>query len=160
MSTIVYRGTMAVSVPPASGGLRIKSLDPVGLYIASADRAAAIWWFQQLIIDLALRRGLVQCSVIECFRLAGTIDWDYLAITGRGGFAIEKLSPEEAECWQQNEPFFAEEMQELQAWCWKDWKGRDMWLVSDSHSADPWILESVAVDQQVGAFFNENGVYH
>src|SRR3989344_2932996 len=92
-----YAVAFEISAIPDSSGLRIRSTSPVGIYLSSVNREAALWWFMQIILEFAIESGLLPLKQGEGLTTKKDPDWDLCIAAGTGEVTIQIVSVTDVE---------------------------------------------------------------
>jgi len=140
---------LAISGIPDCSGIRIRSIDPTGLYISSQDREAAQWYFETLIIELVCARKLLVVEPGEGVMLSEQYtDWNNFLIQGEGEVIVRTISTQEVTVLKkEGTPIVIPPVQKLHIDWWKDPSGNPFCLVRDPGDAiDSWLIDTVKED--------------
>lgn len=87
--------TFEVRGIPDHSGLRIKTINPPGLYVSSVEPDAAIWHLEATITELAHERKLLIVQKNEGILLSAPIDWNAAKESGSGSLTLRHVSEAE-----------------------------------------------------------------
>jgi len=133
---------------PDSSGLRIKSTEPTGLYISSADAAAAQWYFETQIVQLLLSRSLLDSIPGGGWRFNELLDWPKIIVEGHGEAIIRLMNVEETrDIRRDGYRTYIPPVKKLTAEWWRNADGHEFCIVFDGPDMiDEWVLEAVKED--------------
>ena len=137
---------------PDTAGLRIRSTNPIGLYISSRDAEAAQWYFETKIVELAtIRKLLVPKRGAGVRLLEGRLDWSIFIISGTGEVVIRTMSLEETrEMLRVSTPTVLPPVQKLVTDWWKDSNGKKFCIVHDpGDMIDEWLVRCIDEDLEL-----------
>ena len=137
---------------PDTAGLRIRSTDPIGLYISSRNAEAAQWYFETEIIELAtIWKLLVPGRGIGVRLLEGRLDWSIFIISGTGEVVIRTMSLEETrEMLRASTPTVLTPIQKLATGRYKDPNGKEFYIVHDpGDMIDEWLVRCIDEDLEL-----------
>ncbi len=86
-----YTVSLQIYGIPESNGLRIRSTNPVGLYVASLDAEAAKFYFQSCILDVLIREELIEAGPGIPI-MSNEVPWDAFVNAGHGTIEFRTLS--------------------------------------------------------------------
>ena len=137
---------------PDTAGLRIRSTNPIGLYISSRDAEAAQWYFETRIVELAtIRKLLVPKRGAGACLLEGRLDWSIFITSGTGEVVIRTMSLEETrEMLRVSTHIVLQPVQKLVTDWWKDSNGKKFCIVHDpGDMIDEWLVRCIDEDLEL-----------
>lgn len=145
-TTFVFK--IAITGLPDSDGLRIKSVEPCGLYLSMRNRGAAQLWFERFVLEYALQRSFVHFKPGGGACLADRpLNWDALILVGEGEITVRTVSVEEAaETVREGTPVIIEEHPRPYADWWQAPLGDLLVIRDEKDRIDPWLVLSIQAD--------------
>jgi hypothetical protein len=141
---------------PEASGLRIRSTEPVGLYVSSADPEAAQWWFERQVVELVAERKVLHREKGEGLAPVLEIDWNEALMSGCGKMIIRTMSVSEVmDTIREGTLDIIPPVKKLLVeW----WPGRNnlqtICVVRDNKKTiDSWIVKSMKEDSKNGKLF-------
>lgn len=133
---------------PDTLGLRLRSTEPIGLYISSRNAEAAQWYFEKMIVEFVGVRGLLVPEQGAGLRLEEKLDWNALTVSGAGETVIRAMSVEETcKMLRVSTPVMLPPVQKLATDWWKDPNENEFCIVHDpGDMIDRWLVESIEND--------------
>lgn len=133
---------------PDQAGLRIRSMEPVGLYLSSGDPAAAEWHFETLIVQLVMENKLLEWEPGGGLRLLSELNWPEIIAAGSGEAVVVTATAEEiANVKKVGNLVIMPPVQKLVVDWWEDPSGRSFCIARDKKEiVDKWFLDALEED--------------
>lgn len=138
----------AVEGIPDCAGLRIKTLEPKGLYVSSEDPEAAKWHFENKVVEYVGACKLLASEKGGGWTLTERIDWDAALLAGEAQVAVRTVSAAEARFVRsEGELLLAPPVQMLTVEWFQNSEGAQICIVRDEGDLiDDWIVKAVLAD--------------